>query len=193
MFAYCLNCPTMNSDPTGKWSWVGAILGGITSAVGAVMNGGTLSDVFVETVIGFVSGGCTSLVGSLVCMFVESAYTIITADPSDPVYLSLLLSIFAGQITGDNLNWLMKGVLDQDTINAFDWVFGTGVDLVVSGIDVLLQEVYSNDDVADVPNVPVTSTTSNPSTPQPSTNTGFGVGFSSSGGGGRGLVCVCVH
>ena len=142
MFAYCLNNPIVNIDPTGEWSWIGAILGGVTSAIGAVMNGGSLGNIIIETAIGVASGGCQSILGSLLSVTAETVYTIVSSDKSDPVYLSLLLSIFSSQINGDNLNLLLKNALDSDTINLFDWVFGTGKDLCVSGIDLLLQDCY---------------------------------------------------
>ena len=108
MFAYCLNNPIVNIDPTGEWSWIGAILGGVTSAIGAVMNGGSLGNIIIETAIGVASGGCQSILGSLLSVTAETVYTIVSSDKSDPVYLSLLLSIFSSQINGDNLNLLLK-------------------------------------------------------------------------------------
>ena len=68
-YSYALNNPLKYIDPTGEVGIVGAVVGGVSSAVGTLAAGGSYQEAAVNGAIGTLTGalpGAGSLVGSII-------------------------------------------------------------------------------------------------------------------------------
>ncbi len=69
LFAYCKNNPVMGYDPTGHWSFWGAVIGGVVGAVvggiAAAVTGGDIGDIIIGAVAGGLAGAVIGVTGNL--------------------------------------------------------------------------------------------------------------------------------
>ena len=155
MYAYCENDPVNRSDPTGEfWNIVlGAVVGGVVSALCAGVSGGSTEDIVKAFVVGAAEGAICSAVPALAPIIgVNSnkiamvARTIVaTYEAAKTAYecyqygIGWKKSAFAGAaVFASSFMYGMTGDLLTDTV--FDLTYGLGASLTAQMIAVETKE-----------------------------------------------------